>query len=196
MKSDVLNLTIFAMLIYLVKAVDDSPKPKFDFDLNEPAPSADSEQGGNVAPELHKDREVKHGLVHHNFPLRWNRKKAIQRTERKPIQDIDRLINSPSEQVKVRPKRKREYSRLSEERKEQYRKQKREAYAAKSKKEKKAIGLKNFQNYQYRLAKMTPEERKAYDEKQHQWEKHYLSRRRALWRINSDRRKTKMKKDK
>ncbi|PWN33551.1 uncharacterized protein FA14DRAFT_180197 [Meira miltonrushii] len=186
------------MFVYLAKSVDNTAidRPKFDFDLNEPASSAESEPEDSRSSEKHKNGEVEQGLGHDKLPLQWNREYAKQRSNRKPISDIGRLTNVHSEQIKVRPKRKRDYSHLPEEQKERYRKQKREAYAAKSKKERAAIGKKNFKNFQDRLARMTPEQRKAHDVKQLQWEQNYLARRRTLWRIRWHKKKANVKKGK
>lgn len=69
---------------------------------------------------------------------------------------------------------KRKYAQLSEETKERYKQQKREHYAAKSKKERKAISQRNQQRSHERLAKLTPEDRKEFKAKLIQREKNYI----------------------
>lgn len=182
MKTDILVLTLIIIFIYLTQAADESShkKPKFDFDLNEPA--VESEKEDSSAFDSSRKRKPEKELSVVKSPLKWQRNQTKQRSNRKPIQDLSRIKNLSTERITPVSKGKRYKDNIPKEQYELSKKNKREAYALKSKEERQAISFKNRQYFEKRLANMTPEQRKEYEAKEDQREEKYKPRRKLLRR--------------
>ena len=182
MQNKIVTLILIVFLVCMTQAADESShkKPKFDFDLNEPA--IESEKDDSPASDSSRKREPEKGLSIDKSPLKWQRNQSKQRSNGKPIQDLSRIDNIPIERINPGPKGRRYKDSIPKEQYELSKKNKREAYALKSKEERQAISFKNRQYFEKRLANMTPEQRKEYEAKENQREQKYKPRRKLLRR--------------